>query len=232
MTNTPARILIVEDEPDMASALRDHLVFHHYDATIVNTAEEALRRTKQQRFDLVIVDIMLPGMNGFDLCRELSARQIPAMILSALNQEMDKVRGLNLGADDYLTKPFGLAEFLTRVNAILRRLRISTAQPSEKLTVGGVTLDLRQGLMYRGRRRENLSYHEVEILKALWSAKGEPVARETLIERIWGLSATAETRVLDYHVGQIRKKIERNPLDPKYLLTVHRVGYRLVTCAP
>lgn len=221
-------ILLVEDEEDLASALKDNLELENFSVSLANTAEDALRAVAREEPSLILLDIMLPGMSGFDFCRNLRARDIniPIIILSARSAELDKVLGLELGADDYVTKPFGVRELIARVKAVLRR-RSAAATP-DTCKVGDIEVDFNR-FIARGPKGESpLSYYECEILKLLVSKAAVPVSRTDIIRRIWGYNAYPTTRTVDNHIVKLRRKLEKTPERPRHILTVHGIGYKFV----
>jgi len=221
-------ILLVEDEQDLASALKDNLELEGFSVRLAHTAEDALRGLAREEPSLILLDIMLPGMNGFDFCKRLrdQGSDIPIIILSAKGAELDKVLGLELGADDYVTKPFSVRELVARVKAVLRRR--SPAATPDVCSVGDIEVDFNR-FVARGAKGElPLSYYECEILKLLVSKAGVPVSRSDIIRRIWGHNAYPTTRTVDNHIVKLRRKLEVNPERPRHILTVHGIGYKFV----
>jgi len=218
------KILVVEDDTSLARILRDNLQFEGYEVECVADGSLAQARAKEFGPDLVILDIMLPGVNGFELCAVLSARRrIPILILTARGHKADKLRGLNLGADDYLTKPFDLEELLARVKAILRRTRPT----SDTLSMGAVTIDFVQETAHRGSDAFHLTHREYELLKYLSERHGVAVHRDELLREIWGFQDAPFTRAVDNAIGRLRKKIEADAHRPRFIHTVHGDGYML-----
>ena len=223
------RILIVEDEADMAMGLCDNLQFEGYEVATVADGSDAVEQVRTWGPDLVLLDVMLPGMDGFDVCKEIRAMgmTIPILMLTARGQEIDKVRGLELGADDYITKPFGVRELLARIKAALRRSEgIGTTLRHAR--IGQAEIDLSKGRVTRGRKTHNLGHYEIEILKMLLERVDQPVARNEMLEVIWGIEGFPTDRTVDNHIVSLRRKIEPNPKQPQHILTVQRVGYKLV----
>jgi DNA-binding response OmpR family regulator len=220
------RVLVVEDDPAMALALRDGFASEGYDVTVAGDGTEGLALALRGAVDLVLLDVMLPRMSGLDLCRRLrdAGSEVPILMLTARSQEADKVEGLRLGADDYVTKPFSFVELVARVEALLRRTR----RPAEPETVrfGDVELDFRRLRASRGGEPLELSPREYAILACLIARRGEVVSREQLLQVAWGYERPPLTRTVDMHVAKLRRKIERDPAAPEWILTVHRVGYR------
>lgn len=223
-------ILLIEDEPDVRTGLRT--VFEREGHRVLEAASgpEGLDCVAGERPDLILLDLMIPGLDGFEVCREIRASGVvtPILILTARASEVDKVLGLELGADDYVTKPFSVRELLARVRALLRRSRLKPDMP-ETVTIGAARVDLAQCRVTSpdGERRE-LFHYELEILKLLLERRGEVVPRQDILDSVWGDNAFPTTRTVDYHVCNLRKKIERDPAAPACLLTAHGVGYRLI----
>ncbi|MCH8805846.1 MAG: response regulator transcription factor [Planctomycetes bacterium] len=226
-----AHIVIVEDEPDLAAGLRDNLEFEKHTVVHAATGQEGVEAVSKQETDLVLLDIMLPDIDGFEVCRRLRASgyTMPIIILSAKGQELDKVRGLELGADDYVTKPFGLRELLARINAALRRAdRPETETLRSQFTIGERRIDLVRQKVETPDGELPLGYYESEILRILHEHVGEAVPRNELLTRIWGTAVFPADRTVDNHIVSLRRKIEPNPKEPRFILTAHAVGYKLV----
>ena len=222
-------VLVVEDEPDMQMLLSDNLEFEGYQVTTVRRAEDALAWLDHRSCALVILDVMLPGMSGFELCRRLRARGtgVPILMLTARAQESDRVFGLDVGADDYITKPFSIAELLARVRAHLRRA-LPSAQGADEFAFGDVTVHIRRRLVSRRGRRIKLSVREFELLRYLIAHRGEIVSREQLLLDVWGYGDHAVTRTVDNYIAKLRAHLEPRPHDPRYIVTVHGSGYQLL----
>lgn len=227
-----AHIVIIEDEPDLAMGLRDNLEFEKNTVSHAPTGMEGVALVSQQRTDLVLLDIMLPDIDGFEVCRRLREQgyTMPIIILSARSQEIDKVRGLELGADDYVTKPFSLRELLARVHAALRRSEAASANPAKKsvFKLGDRQVDLIRQKIITPTEEMPLGYYETEILRVLFDRVGEAVPRAELLERIWGVGVYPADRTVDNHIVSLRRKIEIDPKNPRHILTAHAVGYKLV----
>jgi DNA-binding response OmpR family regulator len=223
------RILIVEDDPSIQRGLKDALTTEHFEVYVSGDGEEGLTTALQKKLDLIILDVMLPGMNGFDICRELRAKgtDIPILMLTGKGEETDKVLGLELGADDYLTKPFSIRELVARVKALLRRQQ-HVEQVIDEASFGDVHLDFVKQEARRGKKSLRLTSREFALMKFLISHEGEVVARSTLLDEVWGYESTPTTRTVDNFVLSLRKKIETDPAKPKHLLTVHTSGYKFV----
>jgi DNA-binding response OmpR family regulator len=222
-------VLVVEDEPQMRTMLTDNLAFDDYRVMAVESAEQALRECELQAFSLVLIDVMLPGMSGFELCRRLrdSGARVPIIMLTARTHELDRIHGLELGADDYVSKPFSMKELLARVRAQVRRDDWrSTA--GEAFSFGDVTVQLRQRLVTRKGRRVRLSPREFELLRYLIAHRNQVVSREQLLRDVWGYHQLAVTRTVDNYVAKLRTQLEAKPNDPRYIITVHGSGYQLI----
>jgi DNA-binding response OmpR family regulator len=222
-------ILIVEDEPQMRFLLTENLEFEGYGVTSTGTGEGALAEIGRKNYALMILDIMLPGRSGFEVCREVRARglRLPVIMLTARSAEADRVVGLDIGADDYVTKPFALRELLARVRAQLRR-DAAREETGDRFVFGDVRVDLRHRLVTRRGHRIDLSTREFELLRYFVAHRGEVVSREQLLRDVWGYSQVAVTRTVDNFVAKLRGHIEQRPHDPRYLITVHGSGYQLV----
>jgi two-component system alkaline phosphatase synthesis response regulator PhoP len=230
VTTTAGRILLVEDEPSLVVTLSDRLRAEHYEVDAVSTGEDAVARGSRGGFDLVILDVMLPGKNGFDVCRDLRQRgvTIPVLMLTARSQVVDRVIGLKIGADDYLTKPFEVIELLARIEVLLRRARAPQARPEGTYGFGDVLVDFRRAEVSRGGTRVELSALEFKLLTYFIEHRGALLSRAELLDKVWGYDAMPQTRTVDVHVSTLRQKLEANPSKPEFILTVHRLGYRFV----
>jgi DNA-binding response OmpR family regulator len=218
------RILVVEDDTSLARVLRDNLTFDGFEVDWVTSGHAALSRMKAAAPDLVVLDIMLPDTSGFDLCSTMrQGRQTPIIILTARGQKADKLRGLNLGADDYITKPFDLEEFLARVRAVLRRTRPSV----DALSLGNVTIDFRAQQAIKGTQTIHLTHREFELLQYLAERQEHVVYRNELLREVWGYPDVPSTRSVDHAIARLRKKIEADPHHPRFIHTVHGDGYCL-----
>jgi DNA-binding response OmpR family regulator len=224
-----ARILLVDDEQSVQTLLTYPLRKDGYEVVSALDGRAALDAFAEQRFDLVVLDIMLPKLDGIEVCRRLRSRsQVPIIMLTAKDDEIDKVLGLEMGADDYITKPFSVREFRSRVRAALRRSEMLRARPhgEEPISSGDLELDFeRRAVAMRGDDVK-LTYVEFEILAALATAPGKVMSRETLLEHVWGDSAYRDPRTIDVHIRHLREKLEQDPREPEYLFTVRGVGYR------
>lgn len=224
-----SKILIVEDEPDMVTGLRDTFEFEGYKVIVARDGEEGFKKALEEKPDLIVLDLMLPKMSGLDVCRNLrkSSFDAPILMLTARGQELDKVLGLEVGADDYITKPFGLNELLARVRAHLRRASHEVAT-IEHYSFGDVEIDFQKFKAIKKGSPIDLSPREFELLKFLVNHRGETVTREQLLDAVWGYDAMMYTRTVDNHIAKLRQKTEDDPENPVFILTVHRVGYRFV----
>jgi DNA-binding response OmpR family regulator len=224
-----ATILIVEDEPDMATGLRDNLEFEGYDVRIARDGEEALESASEVVPNLILLDLMLPRRNGLDVCRELRRRgiHVPIIMLTARGQETDKVVGLEIGADDYVTKPFSVRELMARVHVQLRRTA-SENDTIENFHFGEVELDFRRQHAAKAGQMLHLTAREYDILRYFVRRRGETVSRDELLDKVWGLRAYPLSRTVDNHIAKLRQKIERLPAEPEYLITVHGLGYKFL----
>jgi DNA-binding response OmpR family regulator len=222
-------LLVVEDEPRMQMLLSDNLQFEGYQVTTVPSAERAAAWLDEHACALIILDVMLPRASGFDLCRRLRARgvRVPIVMLTARAEEADRVNGLDLGADDYITKPFSVSELLARVRAHLRRAAL-TPETGDQVTFGDVTVHLRRRLVIRRNRRVRLSAREFELLRYLITHRGEVILREQLLRDVWGYSDHTVTRTVDNYIAKLRFHLEPRPHDPRYIVTVHGSGYQLL----
>ena len=233
MANGSARILLVDDEQSIQTLLSYPLRKEGYHVTSALDGTEALQRFDEGRFDLVVLDLMLPRRDGVEVCRELRQRsQVPIIMLTAKGSESDKVAGLEVGADDYITKPFSMREFRSRVKAALRRSRMVTplVEQGEEgpIVQGELTIDFDRRQVTLGHEEIRVTYVEFEILGALARSPGRVLTRETLLEHVWGDSEYRDPRTVDVHIRHLREKIERDPKEPEFLFTVRGVGYRFV----
>jgi DNA-binding response OmpR family regulator len=229
MARGSGRILLVDDEQAVQTLLTYPLRKEGYDVVGATDGQEALDRFAEQRFDLVVLDIMLPKLDGIEVCRRMRTRsQVPIIMLTAKGDEIDKVVGLEMGADDYITKPFSVREFRSRVKAALRRGSMAGRGPvgEEPIKAGELQIDPeRRTCQVRGEQVE-LTYVEFEILSALASSPGRVFSREMLLEHVWGDSTYRDPRTVDVHIRHLREKLERDAKHPEYLFTVRGVGYR------
>jgi two-component system alkaline phosphatase synthesis response regulator PhoP len=221
------RLLLIEDEPGLVLTLRDRLTREGYSVDTSADGESGLERAAGEPFDLVLLDVMLPRMNGFDVLRELRRRGVetPVVMLTAKGQVVDKVAGLKLGADDYVTKPFEMVELLARIEAKLRRVP-AVPHRSEGYQFGDVRVEFRRAEVTRAGVPLDLSAREFQLLKYFIEHRGATLTREELLNEVWGYNAMPSTRTVDVHVAWLRQKIEPNPRHPQHILTVHGMGYK------
>jgi DNA-binding response OmpR family regulator len=229
LTSARRRILIIEDEPDLVRGLRDALEFEGFDIISSGVGREGVKLARERGPDLVLLDLMLPDMNGFTVCEEIRAHSplVPIIMLTARSQESDKIRGLEVGADDYVTKPFSVGELVARIGAIFRRLQ-RAGSPQDEIHVGDAVVYPKRHELVRKGKTHALSFYEVELVKLLAERAGEPVSREELLEKIWGVSGHASTRSVDNFIVKLRKKIEENAAKPEHILTIYGTGYKLL----
>ena len=227
MARGQSRILLVDDEQAVQTLLTYPLRKEGYEVVPALDGQQALDRFAEQRFDLVVLDIMLPKLDGIEVCRRLRTRsQVPIIMLTAKGDEIDKVVGLEVGADDYITKPFSVREFRSRVKAALRRGSMGGPSSGEPIRAGDLELDFERRTTRMRRKPVELTYVEFEILAALASAPGRVLTREVLLEQVWGDSTYRDPRTIDVHIRHLREKLESDPKRPEYLFTVRNVGYR------
>jgi len=222
-------ILVIEDEPHIVLGLRDALEFEGFAVLTAPDGRAGMQLAQKERPDAILLDLMLPDLNGYQVCEELrrSNQFVPIIMLTAKSQEADKIRGLESGADDYVTKPFSVGELVARIRAIFRRTHRPAEVPSFR--VGEVTVNVAAHSIERdGRKPEQLSFYEVELLRFLHERKGQAVGRDELLDKIWGLEANPSNRTIDNFVVKLRKKIEKSPDKPEHILTVYGFGYKLV----
>ncbi len=224
MPELARRILLVEDEENLILTIRDRLASEGFEVTVESDGERALATATRAAFDAMVLDIALPGKNGFDVCRELRARRVetPILMLTARGQIIDRVLGLKLGADDYLTKPFDMMELLARIEALLRRAR-RAAPNADTLLFGPVRVDFRSAVATRDGREVDLSSLELKLLRYFVDHRGAVLSRDELLDKVWGYDATPVTRTVDVHVASLRQK-----LGAEVILTVHGMGYKFV----
>jgi DNA-binding response OmpR family regulator len=225
------RILVVEDDPSIRMGLEDTLAAKGYEVEVVGRGVEGAERAISGRFDLVVLDVMLPDIDGFEVCRRIRAskgatRALPVIILSARGAELDRVRGLELGADDYVTKPFSLMELLARVASVLRRAQGEAPEPIA-LAFGDVDIDLVGQVATRRGQRIELPSRAFAILKVFARRPGEVVDRDTLLDEAWGYEDYPNTRTVDNHLVKLRRALEDEPEKPRFLITIHGAGYKL-----
>ena len=229
MTDEKKTILVIEDEPDIVRGLTDALTFEGFDVVSANTGAEGLEKAAEAAPDCVLLDLMLPDDNGYRVCEALREADptMPIIMLTAKAQEADKVRGLEVGADDYVTKPFSVAELVARINAIFRRqARMAAAGTVFRLGPWEVRPD--KHTVARGRTKMRLTFYEMEMLKLLRERAEQPVSREELLEKIWGVESSPNNRTVDNFIVKLRRKLEEDQRNPRHILTVDGQGYKLV----
>ena len=224
-----AKILIVEDEPNMIAGLRDNFEYEGYEVISAPDGVAGLERALNEAPDLVILDVMMPRMSGLEVCKQLKSKRpsLPIIMLTARGQEVDKVVGLELGADDYVTKPFSIRELLARVKAVLRRTR-SLPKEQDRYSFGDVDVNLRSCQVSRKGKAMDFSSKEFELLKYFLCHPGETLSRDRLLEEVWGYDRFPTTRTVDAHIVRLRQKVEPKPEEPRFILTVHGTGYKFV----
>ncbi|MBD3274198.1 MAG: response regulator [Candidatus Marinimicrobia bacterium] len=226
-----AHILIVEDEIEMAYGLRDNFEFDGHTVTLAHDGNSGLDQALKSEFNLIILDLMLPEKSGFDVCKDLRASGIetPVIMLTARGQEVDKVRGLEIGADDYITKPFSVRELLARVKAVLRRTANSNGKSESKVTIGKATIDFDHYTAHTEEKGDvELTHKEIELLKYFFEHPDKVITRDELLDKVWGYENYPTTRTVDNYIVKLRKLIEDNPSKPKHILTIHGAGYKFI----
>ena len=221
------RILLVEDEESLILTLQDRLVSEGYETAVARDGEAAVETASRRNFDCILLDISLPKKNGFDVCRDLRQNgvQTPILMLTARGQVIDRVVGLKLGADDYVTKPFEMAELLARIEALLRRSRTLTGSAGT-FSFGEIEVDFRSAEVRRRGAPVDLSGLELKLLRYLVEHRGAVLTRDELLEKVWGYDAMPVTRTVDVHIASLRQKLEANPARPEYIVTLHGLGYK------
>ncbi|MCL2450160.1 MAG: response regulator transcription factor [Polyangiaceae bacterium] len=224
-------ILVVDDEPHIVLGLRDALEFEGFLVIAASKGREGVALAQTEAPDAVILDLMLPDLNGYAVCEQLRRvlPHVPILMLTARSQETDKIRGLDAGADDYVTKPFSVNELIARIRAIFRRASRPTTAAPETLSLGDVLVNLSSHTVKARGHEQMLSFYEVELLRMLAERMGQPVSRDEILSKIWGLSASSTNRTVDNFIVKLRKKIEKSPEKPQYILTAYGFGYKLVT---
>lgn len=228
--STKKTILMIEDEPHIVLGVRDALEFEGFRFLHADRGKDGVALAKQETPDAVLLDLMLPDMNGYQVCQELRRWDafVPILMLTARSQETDKIRGLDAGADDYVTKPFGIGELIARIRALFRRAN-RVAEPSrETFLVGPAAIDLAAHTLSRDGEKHQLSFYEVELLRLLFERAGQPVSRDEILSKVWGLEATPSNRTVDNFIVKLRKKVEPSADKPEHILTVYGYGYKLV----
>jgi DNA-binding response OmpR family regulator len=224
------KILIVEDEPNMRMGLKDNLEFEGYDVDAAEDGEDGLNKILNNSYNLIVMDVMMPKMSGFDVCKTIRKKGIttPVILLTAKGEEIDKVLGLELGADDYVTKPFSLRELLARIKAILRRRESLPGELNNNIEIGKLKIDFTSYTAKEGNNEVQMSSKEFDILNYLWNNRNKTVSRENLLNEIWGYDEAPTTRTVDNFILKLRQKIENDPNHPKIIITIHGIGYKLI----
>ena len=227
-TRRKQTILIIEDEPDIVMGLTHALEFEGFRAVASSRGADGIAKVRSEKPDCIILDLMLPDINGYEVCEAVREADpgIPIIMLTAKSQEADKIRGLEAGADDYVTKPFSVGELLARIRALFRR--VAPALEYSTIAIGSARIDFGRQTVVRKRETHTLTFYEMELLKLLFERKGQPVSRAEILDRVWGTDAYPTTRTIDNFVARLRKKIENNPSEPRNILTVYGTGYKLV----
>lgn len=224
------RILIIEDEPDLLRGLEMNLTAEGFEVSTASRGDTGVEKALRERPDLILLDIMLPGMNGLDVCRELRRKgfDAPIIMLTAKAEEVDRVVGLEIGADDYVTKPFGIRELLARIRVRLRRHIPVVAESDAKLRFGIVTVDFDTHEAHRAGERVELTAKELEVLRLLAKHRGQIVTRDRLLEEVWGYETYPTTRTVDNHILRLRQKLEEEPSNPRHILSIYGEGYKFI----
>ncbi len=225
-----AKILIIEDEVEMANSLKDNFEFEGHEVAVAFDGEEGIKSVYSFSPDLIILDIMLPNKSGYDVCRELRSNEIsiPIIFLSARGQEIDKVLGLELGADDYITKPFSVRELIARVNAVLRRYAAKPKMNKTNYKIGKLLINFEKLTAVDENGKVDLTFKEFEVLEYFVKNEGRIISRSELLDHVWGYDNFPTTRTVDNHIAKLRKKIENDPMEPKHIFTVYGIGYKFV----
>jgi two-component system alkaline phosphatase synthesis response regulator PhoP len=227
-----ARVLLVEDEPGLVLTVTDRLTAEGYRVESVTNGNVALERASSEAFDVILLDVMIPGLDGVSLCRAVrngrANRDVPIMMLTARGQLVDRVVGLRLGADDYLTKPFEMMELLARIEALLRRAPQSAPSSVEQFQFGNVRVDFRKAEVERDGVPLDLSAREFKLLRYFIEHRGATISRDELLNEVWGYNAMPSTRTVDVHIAWLRQKVEENPKHPQFIHTIHGLGYKFV----
>jgi two-component system alkaline phosphatase synthesis response regulator PhoP len=223
-----SRILLIEDEPGLVLTLSDLLTAEGYVVDSALDGPRGLEKARSGQYDVIILDVMLPGKSGFDICRDLrqDGANTAILMLTARSQVLDRVVGLKLGADDYLTKPFDPAELLARIEALLRRVNKENAPPLSRFEFGSIQVDFDRGEVFKDGAAVTLAGKELQLLRYMVEHRGKVLTREELLERVWGYQPSVSSRTVDVHVAWLRQKLEDNPQSPRYIHTVRGVGYR------
>lgn len=227
---TKQLVLLIEDEGDIVMGLKDAFVFEGYRITSASRGDEGIAMAADLHPDLIILDLMLPGINGYLVCEQIRRRDkvVPILILSARSQESDIIRGLEAGADDYVTKPFSIGELLARVRTIFRRVNALKSRPSTKVQVGEAIIDVENHAAHVNGKRISLGFYETAMIQLLDEHRGSPVSRDEILDAVWGIDANPTNRTVDNFILKLRRKLEQDPAIPKHILTVYGQGYKLL----
>ncbi len=225
-----AHILVIEDEPEMQRGLRDNLEFEGYTVLVVGEGKKALETIRSKKFDLILLDVMLPGMSGFDICRTVRTEGVstPIIMLTAKGEEVDKVLGLEFGADDYITKPFSLRELIARVKAVLRRTPAEKIATGKKISLGLLEVDLDSYTATKKGKPVSLTSKDFDILRYFWQHQQQVISRDDLLKHVWGYDESISSRTVDNFIVKLRKNIEKDPSSPKHIITIHGTGYKFI----
>lgn len=223
------KILIIEDDPAVAEGLKAAIMQEHYEVILESTGERGFKKAKEEMIDLIILDLILPDRDGIDICRSLrkDGVNIPVLMLTGKKEEIDKVVGLEIGADDYMTKPFSIKELIARIHALLRRSS-SIIKEIEEYSFGDIYLNFKKHEAYKNGSVIQLSAMEFKLLKYFAQHEGEAISRDQLLDDVWGYDQFPTTRTVDNYILLLRKKIEDDPTNPKYIITLHKAGYKFV----
>ena len=223
-----SKILVIEDEKEMIRGLKDILEFEGYEVATAETGKEGLLAVSRNEPDCIILDLMLPDVSGYEVCEQIRQKRLrtPILMLTAKAQEYDKIRGFKVGADDYLTKPFSVGELLARVMALLRR-HGQYAHDIDVIRIGSNLVDVQHFIVRRGEKEYPMSHYEVELLKLLYARVNQPVSRDEILDKVWGTDNFGTNRTVDNFIVKLRKKIEEDYRNPRYILTIYGVGYKL-----
>jgi DNA-binding response OmpR family regulator len=223
------KILVIEDEKEMARGLKDILEFDGYEVCLAETGKDGIQAASRKEPDCIILDLMLPDISGYEVCEQIRWKhRIPILMLTAKSQDHDKIRGFKVGADDYLTKPFSVGELSARVMALLRRhSQYSQEQDIDVVQVGPNTVDVKHFIIRRGKGEYSMSHYEVELFKLLYSRANQPVTRDEILDKVWGTDNFPSNRTVDNFIVKLRKKLEEDYRNPRYILTIYGVGYKL-----
>ncbi|NUN69036.1 MAG: response regulator transcription factor [Bacteroidetes bacterium] len=225
-----ARILVIEDEPEMQRGLRDNLEFEGYQVQVIGDGTKGLEALRSHPYDLVLLDVMLPGISGFDICKKARAEGIssPIIMLTAKGEEVDKVLGLEFGADDYITKPFSLRELLARVKAVLRRTPANKSTAPTNAVIGQLTVDFDTYTAAKKGKPVTMTSKDFDILRYLWTHQQQVISRDDLLTNVWGYDEAISSRTVDNFIVKLRKLVEKDPSAPKHIITIHGTGYKLI----